>query len=233
LRDVTNAYAVLNICGPRSREVLAPVADADLSTAAFPFLAAREIVVGMAPALAVRVGYVGELGWELYVPVDHAAHVHEALKAAGAPLGLRDAGYRAIESCRLEKGYLYWSADITPETTPFEAGLGFAVAMEKGEFTGREALQAAGPPRRRLVTLSVEGFAPFHGGETVLHEGRPVASLTSAGYGHHLGRTIGFAYLPVELASAGDFVVEAFGKGYAAARGPRCLYDPRMERLKA
>ena len=230
---MTNAHAVLNLCGPKARDVLASVTDADVTNAAFPFLAAREIVIGQAPALAVRVGYVGELGWELYVPTDYAGHVYETLKAAGAAHGIQDAGYRAIESCRLEKGYLYWSADITPETTPLDAGLGFAVAMGKGEFTGRAALAALGAPKRRLVTLSVEGFAPFLSGETVLHEGRPVASLTSAGYGHHLGRTIGFAYLPVELAGAEGFTIEAFGKPYAATRGPRCLYDAKMERLKA
>lgn len=233
LRDVTNAFAVLNICGPKARAVLAAVTEADLSNAAFPFLAARDIVVGQAPALAVRVGYVGELGWELYIPVEYAGHVYDTLKAAGAAHGVQDAGYRAIESCRLEKGYLYWSSDITPETTPMEAGLGFAVAMDKGDFTGRAALAAAGAPKRRLVTLSVAGFAPFLSGETVLFEGKPVGSLTSAGYGHHLGRTIGFAYLPAGIAGEQGFTVEAFGKPYPAIRAARCLYDPKMERLKA
>lgn len=233
LRDVTNAHAVLNICGPKARAVLAAVTDADLSNAAFPFLSAREITVGHAPALAVRVGYVGELGWELYIPVEYAGHVYDLLKEAGAVHGIRDAGYRAIESCRLEKGYLYWSSDITPDTTPIEAGLGFAVAMGKGDFTGRAALAAAGPPARRLVTLTVPGFAPFLSGETVLHKGRPVASLTSAGYGHHLGLTIGFAYIPTALADEQGFTIEAFGTPYDATRGPRCLHDAKMERLKA
>lgn len=233
LRDVTNAFAVLNICGPKARDVLATVTDADLSNAAFPFLSARDIVLGHAPALAVRVGYVGELGWELYIPVEYAGHVYDTLKAAGAVHGIRDAGYRAIESCRLEKGYLYWSSDITPETTPLEAGLGFAVAMGKGEFTGRAGLAVAGAPKRKLVTLTVDGFAPFLSGETVLFDGKPVGSLTSAGYGHHLGKTIGFAYLPAGIAGEQGFTVEAFGKPYAATRGARCLYDPKMERLKA
>ncbi|MFZ9949030.1 MAG: glycine cleavage T C-terminal barrel domain-containing protein [Gemmobacter sp.] len=149
--------------------------------------------------------------------------------------GLRHAGYRAIESCRLEKGYLYWSSDIGPDTTPLEAGLGFAVAWDKGDFRGRAALeqQRATGPRRRLATLSVAGFAPFLGGETVLHEGRAVASLTSAGHAHHTGRTIGYAYLPVELDGVASFTVEAFGRAHAATRGPRCLYDPKGERLKA
>jgi glycine cleavage system aminomethyltransferase T/glycine/D-amino acid oxidase-like deaminating enzyme len=235
LREITNSYAVINICGPRARDVLQSVSDDDLSNVAFPFLAAREIGVGLAPALAVRVGYVGELGWELYVPQEYAGHVYEALNAAGTPYGIANAGYRAVESCRLEKGYLYWSADITPETTPYEAGLGFAVALGKPEFIGRKALQEAKAegPKQRLVTYTVDGFAPFHGGETVLLDGRPVGSLSSAGHGHHLGKTIGFGYLPAHIAGVNDFTIEAFGKAYRATRGPRCLYDPKMERLKA
>ena len=178
---------------------------------------------------------MGELGWELYIPADYAAYVFERLVAAGEASGIRHAGYRAIESCRLEKGYLYWSSDISPDTTPIEAGLGFAVGWDKENFTGRDALlrQRQSGAARKLVTLSVAGFAPFLGGETVLHQGRPVASLTSAGYGHHLGRSIGFAYLPAEIAEKRDFVVEAFGTGHAAVRGPRCLYDAKMERLRS
>lgn len=235
MREATNSLAVINVCGPKARDVLQTLTPADLSNAGFPFLAAKEIEIGLATALAVRVGYVGELGWELYVPQDYAVHVYEALKEAGAPHGIADVGYRAIESCRLEKGYLYWSADVTPETTPYEAGLGFAVALDKGDFIGREALaeaKAAGP-QRKLVTLTVGGFAPFLGGETVLLDDEPVGSLTSAGYGHHLGRTIGFGYLPVELAGREGFAIEAFGTAYDAVRGPRCLYDAKMERLKA
>ena len=235
VRDVTNAHATLNLCGPGAREVLSRVTASDLSSEAFPFLGLREIEIGMAPAIAARVGYVGELGWEIYTPVDYAAYVFETLVAAGAPSGLRHAGYRAIESCRLEKGYLYWSSDISPVTTPLEAGLGFAVAWDKGDFIGRAALEAqrAAGVERRLVTLSVAGFAPLLSGETVLADGKPVASLTSAGYGHHLDRSIGFAYLPADLANMDHFVIEAFGKAYPAVRGPRCLYDARMERLKS
>lgn len=235
VREVTNAYATLNLCGPKAREVLSRVTANDISSSTFPFLGLREIEIGMAPVIAARVGYVGELGWELYIPVDYAAYVLELLAQAGEPAGLHHAGYRAIESCRLEKGYLYWSSDISPVTTPLEAGLGFGIAWEKGDFIGKAALetQRAAGVQRRLVTLSVPGFAPLLSGETVLFDGKPVASLTSAGYGHHLDRSIGFAYLPTELAGANDFVIEAFGKGYAATRGPRCLYDAKMERLKA
>ncbi len=136
MRDVTNAYAVINVCGPRSRDVLQSVSNDDLSNAAFPFLTARWITVGNARALAVRIGYVGELGYELYVPQEFGAHVYEALWTAGAAHGIANAGYRAIDSCRMEKGYLYWSADITPDYNPYEAGLGFCVALKKGEFIG-------------------------------------------------------------------------------------------------
>ncbi|MFN0263484.1 FAD-dependent oxidoreductase [Tepidamorphus sp. 3E244] len=235
IRDITNSLATLNVCGPKSRDVLQAVTDDDLSNEAFPFLTARWIEIANARALAVRVGYVGELGWELYIPQDYAAGVYEALLEAGEPHGIADAGYAAIESCRLEKGYVYWSADVTPETTPYEAGLGFAVALDKGDFTGRDKLiELKGEgAARKLVTFAVDGFAPFLGGETVVVNDKPVSQLTSAGYGHHLGKTIGFAYLPAELAGINGCSIEAFGKAYDAVRGPRCLYDPRMERLKA
>lgn len=235
LRDMSGAYAVLNICGPKSRAVLQSVSGQDLSNREFPFLTARGIDVGLASVLAVRIGYVGELGWELYIPQEYAAHVYETLRQAGASQGIVDAGYRAIESCRLEKGYLYWSADITPDINPFEAGLGFAVALTKADFIGRDALIKAKEEgvANRLVTLVVDGFAPFHSGETILHDGEPVGSICSAGYGHHLGKTIGFGYLSAELNKEDEFGIEAFGVTYPARRGPRCLYDPKMERLKS
>ncbi len=158
LREVTSAYAVLNLCGPRSREILQSVSASDLSNAAFPFLGCRVIEVGDATVVASRIGYVGELGYELLIPSEFAGHVYEVLKAAGAAHGIRDAGYKAIDSCRLEKGYLYWSADVGPDDDPYEAGLGFCVKPAKGPFPGRDALaakEAAGasagwcPSRRR------------------------------------------------------------------------------------
>ena len=143
IREVTGALATLNLCGPRARDVLQSVSDDDVSNAALPFRAARWIEVGDARALAVRIGYVGELGYELYIPQEYAAGVYETLWEAGEPHGIANAGYRAIESARLEKGYLYWSGDISPDYNPFEAGLGFCVALDKGDFIGREALLAA------------------------------------------------------------------------------------------
>lgn len=235
LRDVTNRMAVVNLCGPRARDILASVTDDDVSNEAFPFFAARRIEIGNASALAVRVGYVGELGWELYIDQEFAGHVYDTLREAGAPHGISDAGYRAIDSCRMEKGYLYWSGDITPDYNPYEAGLGFCVALGKGDFIGRAALEkirAAGV-KRKLCSFTVEGFAPFHGGETILLDGKVVGSTSSSGYGHTLGKTIAFGYLPIEICEQADFEIEAFGKAYRAKRGPRTLYDPKMERLKA
>ncbi len=139
--DVTNAFTVLNLVGPRARDILQSVSDDDVSNGAFPFLAARRIGIGHANALAVRIGYVGELGYELYIPQEFGAHVYETLWQAGEAHGIANAGYRAIESCRLEKGYLYWSGDISPDYNPYEAGLGFCVALDKGDFIGRDALK--------------------------------------------------------------------------------------------
>lgn len=235
MRDVTNRYATLNLCGPKAREILQAVTDDDVSNAAFPFLAVRPIEIGNATALAVRIGYVGELGYELYIPQEFAAHVYETLRQAGEPHGIADAGYRAIDACRMEKGYLYWSGDISPDYNPYEAGLGFAVALDKGGFIGRDALakiKAAGVARK-LCSFTVDGFAPFHGGEAILHAGKVVGSTSSTGYGYTLGKTIAFGYLPTELAGETAFEIEAFGKPYKATRGPRTLYDPKMERLKA
>ena len=169
------------------------------------------------------------------MPVDYAAGLYERIREAGRAFDIADAGYRAIESCRLEKGYLYWSSDITPETDPYEAGLGFCVRLDKGEFLGRGALERikAEGPRRRLVSFTVDGFAPFHGGEIILHDGAVVGSVTSAGFGHTLQKTIAFGYVPAALAGATDFAIVAVGASYPAARGARCLYDPRHERLRA
>ncbi len=234
VRELTNSFATLNLCGPRARDILRSLSDDDVSNAALPFRAARHIDIGHANALAVRIGYVGELGYELYVPQEFAAGVYENLWEAGQPYGIANAGYRAIDSARLEKGYLYWSGDISPDYNPYEAGLGFCVALGKGEFLGREALLRAKVDgvARQLCSFTVAGFAPFHGGEAIVHDGDVVASTTSAGYGHTLGKTIALGYLPVALSGATGFSIEAFGQSYPAVLGPRCLYDPNMERLR-
>ncbi|HEY8128502.1 MAG TPA: FAD-dependent oxidoreductase [Hyphomicrobium sp.] len=234
IREVTSALAVLNLVGPRARDVLAAVTLDDVSDAAFPYLKVRDIEIGDARVRAARVGYVGELGWELHVPADQALHVYETLRAAGETHGIADAGYRAIETLRLEKGYVYWSSDVTPDTNPYEAGLGFAVALDKGEFIGREALRAikAQGPSRRLTTLTVDGFAPLIGGETLIADGKVVATLSSAGYGYTVGKTIAFGYVPRDIADGASFEIVAFGKTYRATRAERSVYDPKGLRLK-
>jgi glycine cleavage system aminomethyltransferase T/glycine/D-amino acid oxidase-like deaminating enzyme len=234
MRDVTGAYATLNICGPRARDILSLVTDDDVSNEGLGYFRVKTIEVGFARVLAARLGYVGELGYELYIPQEYAAHVYDLLWEAGKPFGIANAGYRAIESCRLEKGYVYWSTDITPDLNPYEAGLGFCVSLGKGEFIGRDALQRikAEGARQILCTFVVEDFAPFHGGETILLDGRVIGRTTSTGYGHSVAKTIAFGYLPVDAAKQTHFEIEAFGKSYPAQRVPRCLYDPQMARLK-
>ena len=165
-----------------------------------------------------------------------AVRLAEALRAAGKGLGIRDVGYRAIESLRLEKGYLYWSADVTPDYTPYEAGLGGRVHLKsKGDFIGRAALekQKAEGVVRRLCTFTADEAMPVFGGETILREGRVVGLVSSGGFGTTVGKTVLYGYLPVAVAGESDFEVEAFGERYPARRVEGPLYDPRNERLKA
>jgi 4-methylaminobutanoate oxidase (formaldehyde-forming) len=166
----TSARSVLNLCGPRSRDVLAALTDAPLDNASFPYMSAREIDAGFAPVLALRVTYMGELGYELHVPVEHALDLYERLWAAGKPHGIVNAGYRAVNSLRLEKHYVAWGSDITPDYNPYEAGLGFCVAPDKGEFLARAALAAvkARGPRQKLAWFSAPPEVNLFGGEIVL-----------------------------------------------------------------
>jgi 4-methylaminobutanoate oxidase (formaldehyde-forming) len=232
LRDVTSATAVINIMGPHARAVLQSVSDNDLSNDAIPFLAVRDIEIGNVPARAVRVGYVGELGYELHVPTEYAPALYETIRAAGAAWDIQDAGYRAIETCRLEKGYVYWSAEIGPDYDPLSAGLEATVDLTK-EFIGRAALELlrADGPKRRLCSFTVEGFAPFLGGETILLDGRVVGQTASCGFGHTIGKTIAFGWLPADVASAPAFEIQAYDKTYAATQVARTIYDPENLRL--
>jgi 4-methylaminobutanoate oxidase (formaldehyde-forming) len=243
LTDVGSAYAVLSIMGPRARELLARVTKADVSNAAFPFATMREIDLGYATVLAGRITYVGELGWELYVPSEFAVAVYEALGEAGRDLGLRDAGYYAIDSLRLEKGYRAWGRELTPDVTPWEAGLGFAVKLDKPGFIGREALVAAKaqPLARRVVALALDDPEPIAwGGELVVRDGRPAGEVTSAAYGHTLGRTVCLALVhaggaPVDAAwlKSGAWKVDIAGQRVRATVHTQAPHDPRGERIRA
>jgi sarcosine dehydrogenase len=190
--------------------------------------------VGYAPVLALRVTYAGELGWELHVPSEYALHVYEALWAAGQDLGVANAGYRALDSLRLEKGYRYWSSEISPDTNPYEAGLGFAVALEKGDFIGREALlKAKASVKRKLACFLMDGFVPLHGGEAILHQGKVIETVTSGGYGHTIGKSIAYGYVPVELSKGTGFEIETFGQRHATQISLRAPYDPERRKITA
>ncbi|WP_434618954.1 GcvT family protein [Tabrizicola sp. M-4] len=197
LEDVTEGWGTLSLMGPAARAVLEKVTGADVSNAAFPFGHVREIGIAGATVRALRVTYVGELGWELHVPLDRTGAVFDALMAAGGA-DIRPVGYRALESLRLEKGYRAWSSDITPNDTPFEAGLGWAVKMKGNTpFMGRAALEAVqGKPLvKRFVGFTLEDpEAVLVGRETILRDGEPVGYLTSGGYGYTVGKSIGYGY---------------------------------------
>jgi 4-methylaminobutanoate oxidase (formaldehyde-forming) len=234
LREITASRAVINLCGPLAREVLQRVTDDAVDNASLPYMRGKEIRLGYAPVLALRVSYVGELGWELHVPVDYAQHVYDTLRAAGEDFGVADVGYRAISRLRLEKQYLYWGADISPDETPLEAGLGFAVAMKKPDFIGRAALerQKAEGVKRKLCWFSTAGEANLFGGEAILAGDRILGYTTSGGYGYTAGRAIACGYLAVADIGACDYAIEAFGERFPAARHDRPLYDPEGLRLR-
>ena len=236
LIDVTSARAVINICGPRSREVLQSVVEEDISNARFPFATSRELTLGAAPVHAARIGYVGELGYELHIPTEFAPYAYDLLWQAGQAHGIANVGYRAIESLRLEKGYLYWSSDITPDYTPVEAGLGFRVHLKsKGDFRGRAVLEAqnAEGPGQRLCTFVSDDRLPVTGGETILLNGATIAPCSSAGFGHSVGRTILFGYLPKDHLRETNFELEVFGERHPITRVNGPLYDPGNDRLKS
>jgi 4-methylaminobutanoate oxidase (formaldehyde-forming) len=232
-KEITSSRAVINVQGPRSRELLSRVTENDVSNAAFPYLAAREIRVGYAPVLALRVTYAGELGWELHVPSEYALHLYETLWGAGQDLGIANAGYRAVDSLRLEKGYRYWSSELSPDTNPYETGLGFAVALEKGDFVGRSALQRIKSEgvKRKLVCFLMDGYVPLHGGEAILHDGRVIETVTSGGFGHTVGKSIAYGFVPMQLAKEAHFEIESFGVRHLALRCERAPHDPERRRI--
>ncbi|WP_411035925.1 GcvT family protein [Shinella sp. BYT-45] len=243
VRDVTEAYGTLSLMGPKAREVLAAVTDADISNAGFPFGHLREIAIAGHSVHALRVSYVGELGWELHAPIDGIGTIFDALMAAGAPFGIRPVGYRALESLRLEKGYRAWGSDITPNDTPFEAGLGWAVKLHKDiDFLGRHALAAMEGKARRKAFAGFTADDPdivLVGRETILRNGEPVGYLTSGGYGYTLGSNVGYGYVRRAEGVDDDFLA---GGGYelvvAMERVPakihlKAPYDPSGARMKA
>ncbi len=243
LTDVTAAYAVLALMGPKSRELLSRASATPLSNEAFPFGAIRPIEIGHATALASRRTYVGELGWELFVPVEFAAMAYDTLHAAGRGLGLRDAGYYALEGLRIEKGYRAWGRELTPDVTPYEAGLGFAVKLDKSDFIGRTALVEAkkAPPKRRVISLVAKNpNTPLAwGGELVLRDGKPVGDVTSAGFGAALDRVVMLALINTDGAALteADLAASTCEVDIAGTRIPvratlKAPYDPDGARIR-
>jgi len=232
VEDVTSKLACLGLWGPAAREILEPLTALDLT---FPYMRAREFAVGSVPCLALRVTYVGELGWELYCPTEFGLRLWDTIWKAGRGHGLVAGGYKAIDSLRLEKGYRVWGSDITPEDTPFEAGLGFAVKLEKGEFIGRNALLNASKPERRLTCLVLDDQRSVAlGSEPVRVDGEILGRVTSGGYGYTVERSIAYAYLPASAAKPGTRVeVEIFGAWISGSVAEEPLFDPNGERIRA
>jgi len=243
LTDVTSGQAVLGVMGPRSRELLARLTDADLSNVAFPFLTSREIWLGSAPVRASRVTYVGELGWELYVPTELAAGVYDSVVAAGEDLELRHAGYHAMDSLRIEKAYRSWGHDVGGEDTPFEAGLGFAVRLDKrASFTGRDALlaQQGKPLARRLAVFMLDDPEPLlYHDEPIWRNGALVGRITSGAYGHTVGRAVGLGWIACPdgvteaFVASGRWEVEIACERVPARAQLAPLYDPKSLRVRA
>ena len=241
LTDVTSGSAVLSLMGPNARAILSRVCPDDLSNTAFPFATARTISVARCPVLALRVTYVGELGWELHMPVEVAVTVYEALMAAGQDLGLVNAGYRAIETLRLEKGYRAWGSDIGPDHTPVEAGLLWACKMKSGQaFLGRQALegQVAQGVRKRLACFTVDDpQVILLGRETIYRDGVRVGWLSSGGYGHTVGLPIGLGYVRAEgvndaFLASGAYELEVASERVPARLHLGALYDPTGARVR-
>jgi 4-methylaminobutanoate oxidase (formaldehyde-forming) len=235
IRDITSQYSVINLMGPLSRKVMEKVTDADISHEGHPFMTAREINIGYAPALAYRVTYVGELGWELYIPSEHVQNVYETLHEAGEEFAITDIGYSTIDSLRMEKRYLAWGVDITPQYNPLEAGLGFVIDWNKPDFIGAEALARIRDQgvKQRLICLTLKDPLAVFGGEAILVDGKPVGQATSGNYGYSVDKSIVLGYVPEQLATAHDFEVEAFGKTSLATRIDGAPYDPGRQKILA
>ena len=243
LTDVSSSYAVLSVMGPRSRDLLSHLTDSDLSNEAFPFLTSKEIYLGYAPVRASRITYVGELGWELYIPSEYACNVYDSIVEEGRECGLMHAGYHALDSLRLEKAYRSWGHDITSVDTPLEAGLRFAVAFDKGvDFIGKDALlrQSERGVEKRLAIFVLEDPEPLLlGDEPIYRDGVIVGRTTSGNYGHALGRSVAMGYLENEEGAtpgwirSGSYEIEVATERFSANVRLSPPYDPKSEKIKA
>jgi len=237
IRDITQEWACLALWGPKARQVLQKLTRNDITNEALPYLHARMIRINGVTIWAQRVSYVGELGWELYIPTNRATLVWDSIMKVGREFGITVGGYKVLDTLRLEKGYRYYTADVTQLETPYEAGLGFCVDLDKGDFIGKQALvkQKQAGVSRKLCTIVLDGdvFTQIYGGEVIYHAGKIISRVRSGGYGYTLKKNILYAYLPVEIAKAGirlemDLIEGRFQGEVTAA----VLFDPRGERLR-
>jgi 4-methylaminobutanoate oxidase (formaldehyde-forming) len=252
LDDVTSMYACIGLWGPKvrkisciglwgpkARKILSRVTESDISNERFPYMTAKYLTIGSIPVLASRVTYVGELGWEIYCPMEYGLNLWDTLWKAGQPEGMVAAGYKAIETLRLEKGYRYWSGEITPDYTPLEAGLSFAVDFDKDDFIGKSALlkqKEAGIKQRlcclsladsRIIALGKEPIKPT-GSESI------IGWVASGGYGYSVEMSIVYAYLPIDFTKVGtELEIEIFGERIPAIVERSPLYDPKGERIRS
>ena len=243
MTDVTSAYAMIDVQGPKSRQLLGRVTGADLSNEAFPYMTMREIDVGYAKVLAFRITYLGELGYELYIPTEFAPAVYDLLWETGQDLGIKNAGLQALNSLRIEKAYRDYGHDMDVTHTPLEAGLSFIVDFDKaGGFIGKEALfkqKQAGPGKKRIVQFLLEDPEPMlYYGEQIYRNRKWVGYVHSGGYGFTLGASVGLAMIedtvPVDAdyIASGKFEIEVNGTCYPARASLRPMYDPKNERVK-
>lgn len=236
IRDITAGTCCVGVWGPRARDLVQSLTDDDFSGEAFGFFKAKEAHLGEVPVTALRVSYVGELGWEIYTTADMGLRLWDLLWRAGQRFGVIAGGRAAFNALRLEKGYRLYGTDMTAEHDPYEAGLGFAVKPDKGDFIGREALlrRKEEGPRSKLCCLVLDGTQVVMGGEPVLHDGTPVGYVTSADYGHAVGKSIAYAWLPPELSEVGMRIeVRYFGEDFSATVSAEPLYDPAMEKMRS
>ena len=235
VEDVTSSLACIGLWGPAARQILQPLTTTDISNQAFPYMTAQQLAVGSVPCFALRVTYVGELGWELYCPSEFGLRLWDTIWDAGRGHGLNAGGYKAVDSLRLEKGYRVWGADIGPENNPYEAGLGFTVKLDKGDFIGRDALLKAreAQPETRLACLVLDDPRSVAlGSEPVRIAGEVTGRVTSGGYGYAVGRSIAYAYVPATAHAGTAVEVEIFGTWVPGSVAEEPLFDPKGARVR-
>jgi len=235
VRDITSGTCCVGVWGPLARELIQPLSHEDFTNTGLKYFRAQQARIGGVPVLAMRLSYVGELGWEIYTSADQGLRLWDVLWAAGQDLGVVAAGRAAFNSLRLEKGYRAWGHDMTTEHNPYEAGLGFAVRADKGEFVGREAIAAmtVDTVSRRLACLTVDdGSSVVLGHEPVFLDGQPAGYVTSAAFAHTIGTPIAYAWLPSSATTGTSVEIEYFGQRIPATVATEPLVDPDMTRIR-